>query len=158
MLFAPRALPPLRPDAAEDSVAYDAWVRQSEAGRLIAGSPVVARRTLHVVMVVAGPPPPETNDSLRSLGAQSSPHWELTVVVHEAWEREVTALLVVAEVGPHCEVHARGAASTFDEMLRSGLETAPGHDVALMFPGDVWAPDTVHQLADAVDRRRRGLR
>ncbi len=108
-------------------------------------------RILHVVMVIEGRPPAETVDSLQSLGAQESTHWKLTVVVHRPWQPEVTALLVVSGIRQHFALREREPTCTYEEMLDFGLTAASGEDVGLIFPGDVWARDTVRLLSAALD-------
>jgi GT2 family glycosyltransferase len=102
---------------------------------------------LHVVMVIEGRPPPETVDSLQSLGAQTSSNWKLTVVVQQPWQPEVTALLVVSGIRQHFDLEKREQTSTYEEMLGIGLAAARGDDVALIFPGDVWSRDAVRRLS-----------
>jgi len=150
VLFAPRTLPPLRPNVGEDPVAYDTWVRRTEAARLATWLPPPNQRALHVVMVIEDRPPTETIDSLRSLTAQTSSHWALTVALRERWEPDLSALLHLSGIRQHFALERRDQASTFEEMLGAGLAAARDSDVALMFPGDVWAPDTVSQLSEAL--------
>lgn len=149
VLYAPRTLPPLRPNVAEDPAAYDLWVRQREAIR--SSSPTKRPSgSLHVVMVIEGPPPPETIASLQSLAVQTGPSWTLSIAVHRDRQPDVTALLVVSGIREHFDVIECDPDTTYEALLQSALEAASGRDVALLFPGDVWAPDTVALLTAAL--------
>ena len=150
VLFAPRTLPQLRPDVAEDPVPYDAWVRQVEADRAPARAPSSHERILHVVLVIDGPPPPETVESLQSLGAQTSSRWKLTVVLQRPWHAELTSLLAVSGIRQHFDIHEEDTTSSIDDMLGTGLAAASGDDVALIFPGDLWTRDAVSRLSSAL--------
>jgi GT2 family glycosyltransferase len=150
VLFAPRTLEPLRPNVAEDPIPYDAWVREREAARCSIVTPATKPRTLHVVMVIDGEPPTETIDSLGSLGLQISTRWRLTVVCHRPWERDVAALLAVSGISRIFGLEVADEASTFEELLATTAASG-GSDIALIYPGDIWARDTVTQLADALN-------
>jgi GT2 family glycosyltransferase len=150
VLFAPRTLEPLRPNVAEDPIPYDAWVREREAARCSIGTPTPKPRTLHVVMVIDGEPPAETIDSLESLGLQISTRWRLTVVCHRPWERDIAALLAVSGISRIFHLEVADEASTFEELL-AATAASGGTDIALIYPGDIWAQDTVTQLADALN-------
>ena len=150
VLFAPRTLPPVRPDVAEDARPYDAWIRQREATRHTTS--LAQNRALHVVMVIEGRPPVQTLDSLRTLGAQTSSRWRLTVTCHDQWRADVEAFLVAARIGQLFDLEGLDDAADFEELLAAGLAWAHGEDVAFIFPGDLWARDTVVQLATALPR------
>jgi O-antigen biosynthesis protein len=149
VLYAPRTLPPLRPDVAQDPGPYGDWIRTRETARRAAVLPDL--RMLHVLMVIDGRPPAETVDSLQSLAAQGNNHWRLTVVVQRPWQPEVTALLTVSGIRQHFALEEREPACPYQEMLDSGLASASGQDVALIFPGDIWARDTVGLLSAALE-------
>ena len=150
VLFAPRTLEPLRPNVAEDPIPYDAWVREREAARCSIVTPATKSRTLHVVMVIDGEPPTETIDSLESLGLQISTRWRLTVVCHRPWERDIAALLAVSGISRIFGLEVADEASTFEELLATTAASG-GTDIGLIYPGDIWARDTVTQLADALN-------
>jgi GT2 family glycosyltransferase len=106
-------------------------------------------------MVIAGEPPPETVQTLHALQQQTTPHWTLTVVASAAWQTSFTALVAVSGL-QRTSQRVRVVYVTDlhpAEMLRHGLRGAGASDVALLFPGDVWAPDAVAQLANAVSPR-----
>ncbi len=148
VLFAPRALPTLRPDVAQDPIAFDAWVREREGDRR-RGRPATTSQTrpLHVVMVIDGTPPPETIESLRSLGMQTSTSCKLSVVAQAHWHSGVTALLAASGFGQRSELVELPTGTTPQEMLAAGLAAAGGDDLALIFPGDVWPPDAASLLS-----------
>ena len=150
MLFAPRELPPLRLDVAQDAGRYDVWVREREAARCDRRDLRVPGRPLHVVMVVDGRPPPETAESLGSLHAQMYADFRLSVAHRHPWRKEVTALLEASAISPPFDIVVLGEASDFSQLLDSALATGAQDDLALIYPGDVWAPDTVAQLSTAL--------
>ncbi|MGO8825633.1 MAG: glycosyltransferase [Acidimicrobiales bacterium] len=153
VLFAQRTLPPLRPDVAQDPRPYDAWVRQREATRCTNGRATARQtRALHLVMVIDGRPPVQTLDSLRSLGAQTSSHWRLTVACHHRWQPDIAAILAASPMGQMLDLQERDDAADFEGLLAAGLASAHGEDVAFISPGDLWARDAVVQLATALPR------
>jgi len=108
---------------------------------------------LHLVMVIAGEPTPETVQTLYALQTQTSARWTLTVVVHNSWQTAFTALLSVSglhRTSQRVRVESTDDAATADQMLRLGLAANGGAHISLLFPGDVWAPDTVAQLTSSL--------
>jgi GT2 family glycosyltransferase len=88
---------------------------------------------------------------LQSLGRQKSNRWQLTVVAEEPWRTELTVLLGVSGITQTFEVVTRPPESGFDQLLEAGLAVAAEDDVALMYPGDVWAEDAVASLSSALE-------
>lgn len=153
VLFAHRILPALRPDVVHDLGPYEDWVRRREAWRPLQFVPRPDAEALNLVMVIAGEPTPETVQTLHGLAQQTSPHWTLTVVVRNSWQTAFTALLGVS--GLHRTTQRVRVEETDDsaapaDMLGRGLAANTGTPVALLFPGDIWAPDAVAQLASAL--------
>ena len=109
------------------------FARTSSTGTTWASSK--RERLLHVVMVIDGPPPPETVESLQSLGVQTSSQWKLTVVLRRPWQPEVTSLLVVSGIRQHFDLEERDPASTFEDMLGAGLTACPRRRRLAHFPG-----------------------
>jgi O-antigen biosynthesis protein len=140
----------LRPDVAEDPIAYDAWVRQRAAERLRSGTDPSQTRTLHVVLVIDGSPPTETAESLASLGVQTSTRWKLTVVALQPWRTEVTSLLTGSGIRRPTQLVERPASTDPGDLFLAGFLAAEGDDVALLFPGDVWPPDAVSILSSSL--------
>jgi GT2 family glycosyltransferase len=103
-------------------------------------------------MIIDGRPPVQTLDSLRSLGAQTSSHWRLTVACHHRWQPDIAAILVASRIGQTLDLRGRDDAADFEELLAAGLASAHGEDVAFISPGDLWARDAVAQLATALPR------
>ena len=151
MLFAPRELPPLRPNVAEDAGRYDAWVRASEAARSKTLDPPQSGRSLRVAMVVDGPPPPETMESLQSLRSQRSGSVNLAVVLLSRWRQEMSALLKESDLPFASHLVLLDEGSTSFQLLQRALEEADDHGVAPIYPGDVWAPDAVFKLSAALE-------
>jgi GT2 family glycosyltransferase len=151
VLYAPRALPPLPPDVSQDPGPYAAWSRIREKERVRRTR--AARGTdLCLVMPVAGIDPAAVQRTLHSVRRQRGA-WSLTVVTPEDHLGEVRGLVrtrtglrdrrrirVLGTEGP-CSLRA---------LLHMGLAADRGLPRALIFPGDVWAPDAVALLRGAL--------
>jgi GT2 family glycosyltransferase len=108
---------------------------------------------LNLVMVIAGEPTPETVQTLHALQQQTTPHWALTVVVRNSWQTAFTALLGVSglhRTSQRVRVECTDDSAAPAHMLSRGLTANVGAAVALLFPGDIWAPDAVAQLASSL--------
>ncbi len=152
VLFAPRELPPLPSDVATDLHAYTTWVRAREAFRRTS-TPASGGAVLALVMVAGDAPEWAVARSVEALCAQTSDRWSLTVVASAPRVEELTPVARSAasrrarrRVG---SVAAPEGASAADQ-LGLGLAAHPGDNVALIFPGDVWAPDAVALLGGAI--------
>lgn len=101
-------------------------------------------------MVIDGRPPPETLESFCSLSGQIGTAWTLCIAVRQRW-RSDTATMVASSglTGPY-DLRALPETTGFAELFGAGLSSAAGRDTVLMYPGDIWAPDTVAQLAAAL--------
>ena len=98
--------------------------------------------------------------TLEALHAQTSGRWSLTAVADEGRMHDVSAALRAA--APRRSRRSRrsrrrirsivvGAGATgVADLLRAGLAAHEGDNVALVFPGDVWAPDAVALLSEAL--------
>ncbi len=105
---------------------------------------------MHVVMVIDGPPAPETIASLQSLGTQTRSGWRLSVALHRQWQPDVTALLAVSGIRERFDLVECDPDATYEGLLHAVLGATEGRDVVLISPGDVWAPDAIAQLSDAL--------
>jgi GT2 family glycosyltransferase len=153
VLFAPRALPPLRPDVAHDPAAYAGWMlgRQELRSRQSPSwtPPSTAGPRLHLVLPIVGEPPVGTIDTLESLQHQTIDTWALVVVLQQAWHTDFTAQLAVSGVQRSIQrvrVEALEDGTDLADLVRAGFALGAGDPVALIAPGDVWAPDAVAQL------------
>lgn len=138
---------------AEDPGPYSEWVQRREQERSRAFVGRSDAEILHLVMALTGEPPAETVRTLQGLGGQTTGRWTLTVVLHQGWHNAFTTLLAVsglARTTQRVRVEAQPDGTSSTEMVQAGLRANEGKDVALIFPGDVWAPDTVAQLASAL--------
>ena len=155
VLFAHRVLPALRPDVAQDPGSFSEWVQRRELRQHpLVGKPPA--EPLHMVMVVAEEPPPETVRTLHALQQQTSANWSLTVVVQRSHQAAFTALLTVSglqRTSQRVRVEWAEDASPATHMLDLALTATRGTHLALLFPGDVWAPDAVAQLAGRLSPR-----
>jgi GT2 family glycosyltransferase len=152
VLFAPSVLPPLGPDVAQDPRRYSDWVRRREAERL--------RQTnsgdgpdLRVLMVLAGAPRARTAATLRGLRAQLTDRWSLTIVASEPELGQLRRLMRTAvprRTRRRMRVVVGPPDAPANELLQIGLADVRGSAAALIFPGDVWAPDAVTLLAPAL--------
>ncbi len=152
VLFAPRALPPLPPDVAQDPGPYAAWSTGHEQQRARAAR-VSRRSDLRLVMPVVRADPGALRRTLWSLRRQRS-RWSLTVVTTDDQIGEVQKLARVgAGVRRWRRVSILGAAGGADEreLLRTGFDASRGLPRALIFPGDAWAPDAVTLLSARLD-------
>lgn len=107
-------------------------------------------------MVAAGELPAETVRTLHALQQQTATNWTLTVVVETSWQTAFTALLSVSglqRTSQRVRVETVDDATPPAHMLRLGLAANAGSNVSLLFPGDIWAPDAVAQLASALSSR-----
>ena len=150
MLFAPRVLPPLRPNVQEDPGPYSDWVKQREGARPGLAPSRTPNRTLRLVMVVEREPPPETVLTLRSLHEQTDTNWKLWAALPEAQHPNFASLLGAAGMhaaSSNVEVLAVPGPVVASQMLDTALRGVTESDIALIFPGDVWAPDAVSTMA-----------
>jgi GT2 family glycosyltransferase len=153
VLFAHRVLPALRPDVAHDLDPYEDWLQLREAWRPHQFVPRPDADVLNLVMVIAGEPTPETVQTLHALQQQTTPHWTLTVVLQNTWQTAFTALLGVSglqRTSQRVRVECHDDSAAPAQMLSIGLAANAGTSIAFLFPGDVWAPDAVAQLAAAL--------
>ena len=153
VLFAHRVLPALRPDVAHDLDSYTDWVQGREAWRARQFVPRSDAEALNLVMVIAAEPTPETVQTLHALAQQTTAHWTLTVVVRNSWQTAFTALLGVSglhRTSQRVRVESTDDSAAPTQMLGRGLAASAGAPVAFLFPGDVWAPDAVGQLASSL--------
>jgi GT2 family glycosyltransferase len=156
VLFAHRILPALRPDVAQDPAPYSDWVRRREDRRPHQFPGSREADPLQLVMVIAAEPPPETVQTLQALQQQTTARWTLTVVVQNSWQTAFTALLSVSglhRTSQRVRVICVEDASPPARMLGEGLTANARTNVSLIFPGDVWAPDAVAQLAGPLSAR-----
>ncbi len=154
VLFAHRVLPAPRPDVAQDPGPFSEWVLRRELRRPPVGRP--QPEPLHMVMVMAGEPPPETVRTLHALQQQTATQWSLTVVVRRSWQVAFTALLTVSGLqrsSRRVRVECAEDTSPAHHMLDLGLTAARGAHLSLLFPGDLWAPDAVAQLSGRLSPR-----
>ncbi|MBV8463949.1 MAG: glycosyltransferase [Acidimicrobiales bacterium] len=149
VLFAPRVLPPLRPNVQEDPGPYSEWVSQREGARQGVRPGETSDRLLRLVLIMEGAPPPETVLTLRSLQRQSDTRWKLWAALPDRHQLDFASLLRAAGLGsggPDVEVLPVAGPVVTSEMLDLALGADADTDVALIFPGDVWAPDAVRAL------------
>jgi GT2 family glycosyltransferase len=142
----------LPPDVSQDPRAFATWVRRREDERTRT-APAAGGTILGLVMVVADAPAPAIVRTLECLGAQTSDRWSLTTVSPESRLQEVRAVLRSSTSRRArrrvSSVAAADGASVAD-LLRRGIDAHGGDGVALIFPGDVWAPDAVALLSTAL--------
>jgi GT2 family glycosyltransferase len=153
VLFAPRELPPLGADVAENPGPYSQWVQQYARERQRSSGQIPSRRNLKLLMVVPDEPPPETVRTLQALDGQSSPNWTLHVILREEWQASFTSLIAVSGLrrsSTRVRLEYADAAAGVDEMCNQALAASEGEDIAFLAPGDLWAFDAVALLAGAL--------
>jgi O-antigen biosynthesis protein len=151
VLFAPRELPSPGPDVAQDPRPYAAWVRGRETRR--AATSKTAGPHLKIVSVLTAATPAGTAATLRSLHAQTVNRWSLTMVATEPQVDSLHHLVqktVPRRTRRRIKLLAGPAAAPANELLQLGLSEIGGSAGALIFPGDVWAPDAVALLGSAL--------
>jgi len=153
VLYAPRGLPPLGPDVAQDLGRYRAWVAEREHGRLAAAGPPPPGPAI-TFLVAAGPgEAPAVLRTLRSLRNQTSRAWRLAVAERSASHgrlRTIVARLAGLAAAPgRIRVCPAPGASWADAMdgLVAGVATPA---VCVLDPGDTLAPDAVALLGGAL--------
>jgi GT2 family glycosyltransferase len=154
VLFAPRQLAATRPNVAEDPGPYSLWVAEREAERKQGKARPGSSRQLDIVMLVTGEPTPELVHTLGALQHQTLGSWTLTVVIEEGRGTEFTALLVVSGLRQSA-TRVTVLTAPVGSQLRPKFELALRNfdrpaNIAILFPGDVWAADAVAQLAESL--------
>lgn len=158
MLFAPQAPRPLRPDAASDLAVYRSWMATREAARLAAAPPAgagadAAGPEVTVLLVVDRPHPDALRRTLRSLAAQTTDRWHLSVSVvgHAGPAREAVLDNELAALpAARATLHTRPAGTPAAEALAAALEASDRPACAFLDPGDVLAPDALAVLGAAL--------
>ena len=111
------------------------------------------RRTdLRLVMAVADPDAAAVRRTLRSVHRQRG-GWSLTVVTAEDRLSEMRKVVHAATSfrdRHRIRVVGAGGGGAACELLGIGIEAGRGLPRALLFPGDIWAPDTVALLSAAL--------
>ena len=105
---------------------------------------------LRLVMVMEGEPPPETMVTLRSLQEQTDTNWKLWTALPASQLPAFASLLRASGShpdGPNVEMFAVPGPVVASQVLDIALSETTEADVALIFPGDVWAPDAVSTMA-----------
>lgn len=151
VLFAPPELPPLPPDVARDTERYSAWAREREAER--ARRPSAPHLELALVMLVRREDPAAISRTVERLRDQTSRRWSLTAVAESSRAPEVRAVVRGAlprRFGRRISVIDAPDGTTAAGLLDRALAARAGSPVALIFPGDVWAPDAVAVLGAAL--------
>ncbi len=145
MLFAPRELPPLPPDVGQNPDAYSEWVGRREKQRRGTNRTPKAP-ALALVMIVTDLVTGLLDRTLDSLGRQTSTRWSLTVVADERALPEFDALVRSSRsLRVRRRVRTLGVppGSPAGDLLQRGIVANRGWPIALIFPGDTWAPDAV---------------
>jgi GT2 family glycosyltransferase len=151
VLYAPRALPPLPPDISQDPGPYAAWAREREEQRVREGD-VTRGSDLCLIMAVADADPAAVSRTLQSIRRQRG-GWSLTVVTPENRLPEIRGLVhsvMALRNRRHVRLLGAEGAAANCELLGIGIEASRGVPRALLFPGDVWAPDAAAMLTTAL--------
>lgn len=151
LLYAPRALPPLPPDVSQDPGPYAAWSRDRESRR-VRTTRTTRKADLRLVLPVVGDDPEAVRRTIESVRRQRG-GWSMTVVTPEDHLREARRIVHAAtSLRDRHRVHVLGAGGSgcVRELLGVGIEAGRGLPRALLFPGDIWAPDTAGLLYAAL--------
>jgi GT2 family glycosyltransferase len=142
----------LPPDVAADPTDYSSWVVEREAARCRD-----ARRrsdhSLHLVMLVHEPRSLAVALTLRALARQTSRRWTLDITSTDPDQLATTVRACLPRrLRPHVRLHRTERPENERQLL---VESLPEDDgpVALVYPGDVWAPDAVSMLTSRLTPR-----
>ena len=154
VLFAPRELPALPPDVAQDPTAYADWARGRETERRRSATRT-PHAILHLVMIADRPSRGDLQRTLEGLRRQLSRSWRLSILTSAPSLDDVgAAVRRCLPLGHRRRVRpvtVTGAPTPL-VLLRHLQEPSEG-GVALIHPGDVWAPDAVGRLGSALTPR-----
>jgi GT2 family glycosyltransferase len=151
VLWAPRDLPELGPDAAGDLPRYREWADRRQAQRLAA--PVVGGDQISVVLVVEQADPAWLWRCLASLAAQRAARWRLLVAVVGTPDPTARAALdeAIADLGEgRAEVRGFADSTPPAEAVAALLAADGSAAVALLGPDDQLAPDALALLGAAL--------
>ena len=151
MLYAPRALPPLAPDVSQDPGPYAAWsaARETERSKATRSS---RKAALCLVMPVSDDAAAAVRRTLESLRQQRG-GWSLIVVAPEERLPEMQKVVHASTSffdRRRVRILGGGASASDRDLLGIGIGTDRGRPKALIFPGDVWAPDASALLSAAL--------
>ena len=107
-------------------------------------------------MTVPDLDPAAMRRTLRSVRRQQGSRWSLTVVTYEDRIGELRATVRASTSfrdRPRIRLIGAGGQCSVRDLLGIGIEAGRGLPRALIFPGDVWARDTVTRLAAALTPR-----
>ena len=153
VLFAPRELPALGADVAEDPGPYSQWVQRFAAERRQLSGQIPSQANLKLLMVVPGEPPPETVQTLLALDGQSSANWTLHVILRAEWQTSFTSLIAVSGLrrsSTRVRLEYCDPSATLEEMCNLALHSSADEHIAFLSPGDLWAFDAVELLSGAL--------
>ncbi|MGP8058367.1 MAG: glycosyltransferase [Acidimicrobiales bacterium] len=161
LLFAPRELPPLRPDAAaEDPARYRDWVAAREAERLGAPTGLLPAGRIDVLIAVDRADPALLSACLGSVTGQTSHTWRLSIVAVGETGDALDAVLA--------ESQARWPDRVALRLVPAGVDTASAIGLAFEYSGaptvlvlgqhDELAPDALSLLTRAIEGASASLR
>ncbi len=163
MLFAPRDVPPLGPDAAGDVPRYRQWVadRRSDQRRTVEPRPQApdAAPTVTFLVVASSSEWRALWTTLGTLRAQTSSAWSAAVgLVQGPGQGPMTRLARAGaatrwrswRTGPRWQWRAFSPGTTSADVLRSLFDAARTDAVALLEPGDELERDAVSLLSAAL--------
>ncbi len=107
-------------------------------------------------MVVADDDPAAIRRTLEALRGQTTTRWSLTVVSREGRLDELRALVLAATSVPgrrRVTIHGVAGETSVGDLLWEGIRATLGSPRALIFPGDLWAPDAIALLGAALTSR-----
>ena len=151
VLYAPRALPPLAPDVSQDPGPYAAWSADREDQRARA-TRATRKADVCLVMPVADVDVAALKRTLLGVLRQRG-GWSLTVVTSQDQLPEIRSLVHGSTTWRHrrrVQIIGAGGSGTEGDLLSIGMKAGQGLPRALVFPGDVLAPDAVALLSEAL--------
>jgi GT2 family glycosyltransferase len=162
VLFAPREPTPLPPDVQQDPGPYTEWVTARASERVAASAtqaPGAARDALPhlcLVLIAPGASSEQVRQTLRSLAEQTVDSWTLTIATTTADRDDMRSAVraLPRSLRRRVSVATAEGRQVAHDVWAAAHGKVAGSALALVFPGDRWAPDTVDQLQRALGRDR----
>jgi len=161
LLFAPRELPPLRPDvASEDPDRYRVWARAREAERLTAPMGLLPAGRTDVLIAVDEADPELLSVCLGSVTGQTSHGWRLSIVTVGETGDAVDAVLADTQRGWPGRVGIRliPAGTDTASAVALAFENSGSPVVLVLGQHDELAPDALALLTRAIEGVSAALR
>jgi O-antigen biosynthesis protein len=153
VLFAPRAVPALRPDVSGDLPRYRQWLEDRQRRRVAESDDIAAGPEIAVLLIVEDPDARWLERCLRSVASQTAAHWHLLVSVIGSPSPEAEAALsrgLDALPGRRTRLRMFPAGTDRAEALAGALDASASPACMVLDQHDQLAPDAVSLLSAAL--------